>query len=54
MLIFLNKGDILLIDELKGIFRVRFDMICKWNDNKLSFKNLHHNTTNEVFQDDLG
>ena len=45
---------ILLIDEIKGFFRVRFDILSKWNDNKLSFQNIHKNTTNELFEDELG
>ena len=40
--------EITHVDELNGVFRVRFDYIKEWRDHNLKFKNLHENIVNAV------
>ena len=40
--------EITHVDELNGVFRVRFDYIKEWRDHNLKFKNLHENIVNSV------
>ena len=40
--------EITHVDELDGVFRVRFDYIKEWKDHNLKFKNLHENIVNSV------
>ena len=40
--------EITHVDELDGVFRVRFDYIKEWKDHNLKFKNLHENIINSV------
>ena len=45
--------EITHVDELNGVFRVRFDYIKEWRDHNLKFKNLHENIVNAVRQSSL-
>ena len=40
--------EITHVDELNGVFRVRFDYIKEWRDHNLKFKDLHENIVNAV------
>ena len=40
--------EITHVDELNGVFRVRFDYIKEWRDHNLKFKNLHEDIVNAV------